>query len=77
MFAIIAIIGFIFVALFVPETKGKSIKEIREYFEESSLMRQQSVRTTTSLVGCTIEPDDVEVGLTAEYNRKKCLDVAS
>lgn len=74
MFSGIALVGMIFVALFVPETKGKSIQEIREYFKNySPLNRQTSVHSTTSTVTTCTVVVDVEAGRIHEDEVTKCL----
>ncbi|CAL8110000.1 unnamed protein product [Orchesella dallaii] len=71
MYSAIALIGLVFVALFVPETKGKSIREIREYFSSNPVSRKISAATESTI------SSDVEAGYIedeeAEEDATKCL----
>ncbi|ODM94284.1 Facilitated trehalose transporter Tret1 [Orchesella cincta] len=74
MYAGIAFIGLIFVALFVPETKGKSIREIREYFNSSVVSRKTSA--TASTITSDVETGYIEDGeedADADADATKCL----
>lgn len=79
LYAGVAFVGLLFVALFVPETKGKSISEIRDYFKSEKKGRY-TLHKLASYASSTSDSTDIEAGAgldeEADEDATKCLTAA-
>ena len=42
LYSAISFVGFLFIAIFVPETRGKTDQEIKQYFSDSKRVAEKS-----------------------------------
>ena len=42
LYSVISFVGFLFIAIFVPETRGKTDQEIKQYFADSKRVAEKS-----------------------------------
>ncbi len=73
LYAAVALVGFIFIALFVPETKGKSIQEIRDYFRAHESNKRFSSYSSSRSESITTTTDVEADGGILEEDATKCL----